>query len=63
MDLKSIFAQEDFNNPNISPMKKKLSVKIIALVTVVCIFLVGAIFAVGIVIGANTGMKNDMPLA
>ncbi len=62
MDLKSIFAQEDFNNPNISPMKKKLSVKIIALVTVVCIFLVGAVFAVGIVIGANTGMKNDMPL-
>ncbi len=61
MDLKKIFEQEDFSNPNIAP-KRKLSVKIIALITVICILLVGASFAVGIVIGANTGMKNDMPL-
>lgn len=63
-DFKKIFEQEDFNNPNVaySEQKRKLSVKIIALITVVCIFLMGAVFAVGIVIGANTGMKNDMPL-
>ncbi|MDE6275325.1 MAG: hypothetical protein K2M75_02170 [Clostridia bacterium] len=63
-DFKKIFEQEDFNNPNVaySAPKRKLSVKIIALLTVVCIFLMGAVFAVGIVIGANTGMKNDMPL-
>ncbi|MDE6210899.1 MAG: hypothetical protein K2G42_02875, partial [Clostridia bacterium] len=60
MDLKKIFEQEDFNNPNVSEQKRKLSVKIIALITVICILLVGASFAVGIVIGANTGMKNDM---
>ena len=64
MDLKKVFAQEDFNNPNINvaPTKRKLSVKIIALITAICIFLVGAVFAVGIVIGANTGIKKDMPL-
>lgn len=62
MDLKSIFEKEDFNNPNITPAKRKLSVKIIALITAVCILLVGAFFTIGIVIGANTGMKNDMPL-
>ena len=61
MDLKKIFEQEDFNNPNIVP-KRKISVKIIALITIVCILFVGAAFAVGIVVGANTGMKNDMPL-
>jgi len=62
MDLKKIFEQEDFNNPNVVAPKKKLSVKIIALITLICVILVGASFAVGAVVGANTGMKNDMPL-
>ncbi len=62
-DLKSVFDKEDFNNPAVATASKnKISVKIIAIVTVLLIFCLGSVFALGIVIGANTGMQKDMPL-
>lgn len=61
MDLKQVFGQEDFNNPAVKS-KRSVGVKFIALITAICIFMLGVFFAVGVVVGANTGMKNDMPL-
>lgn len=64
-DFKKIFEEEDFDSCSTSPSSGKrsgISVKIIALITVICIVAMGACFGIGIAVGANTGIKNDMPL-
>ena len=63
-EFKKIF-EEDFDScSTVSSGNKKrsISVKIIALITVIAIVVMGACFSIGVAVGANTGIKNDMPL-
>ena len=62
-ELKSIFQEEDRD----AAVKgkdggRRVSIKIIAIITVISIVVMGACFGIGIAVGANSGIKNDMPL-
>jgi len=57
-ELKEIFGEDR----QVQPTKRKVGVKIIALITAASIVLLAFAFSAGLVIGRNTGINKDMPL-